>query len=228
MTSTKMCNIYNKTELWLKLGYIKLQIHKIKYIGQSIDIEERFRKYFKLSCKRQPKLYYSLKKYGPENHIFEIIEECSLEQLNEREIYWGIHFNVLGENGLTLKLGSGKGSLTNTTKQKISESLLGKKKTKEHCINLSLARKGIPSKRKGKPDLKQKGKPKPGAGGKGKEKIGSGPKSGNSIINIETNIVFNSIKECMICENISKRKIFLLLKDPNSNYKYINKNYYKH
>lgn len=212
----------------VKIGVYKITNPQNKiYIGQSINIEERFRKYFKLNCKRQHKLYYSLKKYGPKNHIFEIIEECFLDQLNEREIYWGVYFDVLGENGLTLKLGNGKGSLTNITKQKISKSLLGKKKTKEHCLNLSIAKKGIPSKRKGKSDLKQKGKPKSGAGGKGKEKIGAGPKSGNSIINIKTNIIFNSIKECMICENISKSKMFSLLKDSNSNYKYVNKNYYK-
>jgi group I intron endonuclease len=211
-----------------KIGVYKITNPQNKiYIGQSTNIEERFRKYSKLNCKRQPKLYYSLKKYGFENHVFDIIEECNLEQLNEREIYWGNYFDVLGKNGLTLKLGNGKGSLTNVTKQKISESLLGKKKTKEHCLNLSIAKKGIPSKRKGKSDLKQKGKPKPGAGGKGKDKIGSGPKSGNSIINVNTNIVFNSIKECMVYENISKKKMFLLLKDSNSNYKYVNKNYYK-
>jgi group I intron endonuclease len=197
------------------------------YVGQSINIKERFRKYYKLNCKRQSKLYFSLKKYGPENHVFEIIEECFIEQLNEREKYWGIEFDVLGENGLNLKLGNGRGSLTDITKQKISKSMLGKKKTQEHCLNLSNAKKGIPSKRKGKPDLKQKGKPKLGAGGKGKPKLGAGPKSGNSIINIETNMVFKSIKECMICEGISKRKIFLLLKNPNSSYKYVNKNYYK-
>jgi group I intron endonuclease len=211
-----------------KIGIYKITNPQNKiYVGQSLYIEERFRKYSKLNCKRQPKLYYSLKKYGFENHIFEIIEECSIEQLNEKEIYWGVKFDVLGENGLNLKLGNGKGSLTNITKQKISNSMLGKKKTQEHCLNLSIAKKGIPSKRKGKPDLKQKGKSKPGAGGKGKKKIGAGPKSGNIITNTETNMVFNSIKECMIYDCISKRKIFLLLKDPNSKYKYINKNYYK-
>lgn len=211
-----------------KIGVYKITNPQNKiYIGQSINIEERFRKYSKLNCKRQPKLYYSLKKYGFDNHTFEIIEECSLDQLNEKEIYWGLKYDVLSEEGLNLKLGNGKGSLTTITKQKISKSLLGKKKTKEHCLNLSIAKTGIPSKRKGKSDLKQKGKPKPGAGGKGKEKIGAGPKSGNSIININTNITFNSIKECMICEHISKKKMFLLLKDPNSNYKYVTKNYYK-
>jgi len=197
------------------------------YIGQSVNIKERLRKYKKLNCKRQIYLYNSFVKYGVENHIFEIIEECSLEQLNEREIYWGNKFNVLDYNkGLNCKLGKGKGALNSKTKQKISNALLGKKKTKEHCKNISIGKTGIPSKRKGKPDLKQKGKPKPGAGGKGIPHVGAGPKEGNHIINKETNQIYLSVKSCMNKEKICKRKMFLLLKDPNSKFEYINKNYY--
>ena len=198
------------------------------YIGQAKNIDNRWeRNYYTLNCKRQVKLYNSLKKYGPSNHIFEKLEECSEELLNEREIYWGILFNVLGENGLNLKLGNSRGSLSKETKHKISKSLLGKKKTEEHCLNLSIAKTGIPSKRKGKPDLKQKGKPKPGAGGKGVSSIGSGPKTGNGVLNKKTGIKYKSIKECMDLNKISKRKMFLLLKDDDSDFKYINKNYWK-
>lgn len=59
------------------------------YIGQSINIEKR-RKYYSyvINNINQPALYNSFNKYGFDNHIFEIIEECSIEQLNERETYW--------------------------------------------------------------------------------------------------------------------------------------------
>ena len=198
------------------------------YIGQSTNIKERFRKYSKLSNKRQIKLYNSFQKYGINNHQFEIIEECSEHILNEREVYWGNYYDVLSDNGLNLRLGNGRGSCSEETKNKISNSLKGCKKSKEHCLNLSIAKTGITSKRKGKPDLKQKGQPKPGAGpGKGSKLIGAGPKIGNSIINNITGNVYDSIKKCMDQEKISKRRMFLLLKNPNSNYKYINKNYYK-
>ena len=36
---------------------------------------------------KQPKLHNSFEIYSFEDHIFEIIEECSLEQLNERETF---------------------------------------------------------------------------------------------------------------------------------------------
>ena len=33
-------------------------------------------------------MYRAIKKYGIENFDFEVIEECSKEQLNDKEIYW--------------------------------------------------------------------------------------------------------------------------------------------
>ena len=70
------------------------------YIGQSVDVENRFREYKRLKCERQVRLYSSLKKYGVEKHSFEIIEECDFEQLNVRERYWQDYYDVLSKNGL--------------------------------------------------------------------------------------------------------------------------------
>lgn len=95
------------------------------YIGQSTNIYLRWeRDYYTLQCKDQPKLYNSLKKYGPENHKFEIIEECSLEQLNERERYWQDIYNVLSKNGLNLLLTS-----TNDKSGKHSNDTINKMKS---------------------------------------------------------------------------------------------------
>lgn len=52
----------------------------------------------------QHKLYNSLKKHGVENHTFEIIEECSIEDLNCRERYWQEFYDVLGDKGLNCEL----------------------------------------------------------------------------------------------------------------------------
>ena len=46
------------------------------YIGQSIDIERRFRHYKRMVCKDQVKVYNSFLKYGVDAHIFEILELC--------------------------------------------------------------------------------------------------------------------------------------------------------
>lgn len=60
------------------------------YIGQSRNIKKRWGDYsaHKKKQKDQTAIFYSLKKYGKENHKFEVLEECSLEELNEREIYY--------------------------------------------------------------------------------------------------------------------------------------------
>lgn len=111
------------------VGIYKITSPKGKiYVGQAIDIEKRFNQYRQIShCRSQKKLYNSLKKYGPNTHIFEILEECDIEELNARERYWQDYFNVL-EEGLNLKLTSTEQSrtiLSEETKKKISDSLKG-------------------------------------------------------------------------------------------------------
>ena len=63
------------------------------YIGQSIDIERRIRihKYAGFDSARHEynyPLYRSIRKYGIENFIFEIIEQCKKDELGKKEQYW--------------------------------------------------------------------------------------------------------------------------------------------
>jgi group I intron endonuclease len=88
------------------------------YVGQSINISKRKKEYENLNCKKQIKLYNSLQKYGFENHVFEIIEECYVEQLNEHEIYW-INFYNSTREGLNIREGGSNGALSEETKQKM-------------------------------------------------------------------------------------------------------------
>lgn len=50
-------------------------------------------------------LYKAIRKYGIENFNFDIIEECSADELNEREKYWISYYNSYGENGYNLTPG---------------------------------------------------------------------------------------------------------------------------
>ena len=97
----------------MSIGIYKINNPKGKiYIGKSKNIEKRFSSYYKLQhCHQQRKLYNSLKKYGPKNHVFEIIEECFEELLNEREIYYIELYNSLND-GLNLTQGGDGGSLS--------------------------------------------------------------------------------------------------------------------
>jgi group I intron endonuclease len=94
------------------------------YVGQSVNIQRRFTTYksrFKNKDKTinaQVKLFNSFVKYGIENHDFKIIEECSIELLNERERYWQEHFDVL-YNGLNCLLTSTKDKRIVLSKEEI-------------------------------------------------------------------------------------------------------------
>jgi len=132
-----------------KLNNVTVGIYKITnpkgkiYIGQSVNIEKRFRKYKYLDEKnKQTKLYNSFKKYGMENHTFEIIEVCDISLLDEREIYWGEYYNVLLEEGLNCRLGDGKGKLSEETKKKISKIHKGREYSEEWKQKISSSKIG--------------------------------------------------------------------------------------
>jgi group I intron endonuclease len=76
------------------------------YIGQAKDVASRWSQH----CKRgvgadtptKNKLYPAMLEYGVENFTFEIIEDCELDKLNEREKYWQEFFKAK-EFGYSIK-----------------------------------------------------------------------------------------------------------------------------
>lgn len=61
------------------------------YIGQSVDIRDRWKQHIKTALAHTStlnKLYQEMKQQGIENFTFEIVEEVARPQLNEREVYW--------------------------------------------------------------------------------------------------------------------------------------------
>ncbi len=74
------------------------------YIGQSVDIERRLNEH--KNCKVDKPIYRAFKKYGIDNFTFEILEECSQEELNEKEIYYINFYNSTTDgNGYNLEHG---------------------------------------------------------------------------------------------------------------------------
>ena len=119
------------------------------YIGQSVDIEKRFNDYKKLNCIQQVKLYRSFLKYGYENHVFEIITTCKIEQLNDLERYFQDVYNAISQkHGLNCKLTKTKdrnGKLSNDTKNKIglsNKKVVRKPHSAETKLKISIALKG--------------------------------------------------------------------------------------
>jgi group I intron endonuclease len=89
------------------VGIYKITNPKGKvYIGLSKNIEQRWKSYSwkNKSNKQQTKLWFSLKKYGIEKHKFEVLEECSIEELIDKEIYYIEKYNSINE-GLNVSRG---------------------------------------------------------------------------------------------------------------------------
>lgn len=133
------------------------------YIGQAVNIERRKKDYSRAGCKSQRKIYNSIKKYGWENHTFEILIECNREELNKYERLFGLQYNVLSRKNLNLNLPNdgelpklvseetrlkqsigAKGNqkrlgaiLSENTKQKISNSLKGNTISEETKLKIS-------------------------------------------------------------------------------------------
>jgi len=76
------------------------------YIGQAVDIADRWRQHIKRALNAEPrtqnKLYPAMYKEGIENFTFEIIEECEQSKLNDREDYWQ-DFYKAKEYGYSIK-----------------------------------------------------------------------------------------------------------------------------
>jgi group I intron endonuclease len=112
------------------------------YIGQSVDIERRWYHYNKKDIRNQPLLNRSITKYGVENHKFEIVEECNIEQLNEREIYWTYYYNAIHPYGLVLRIGGRSGHLSEEMKRKIGNGNKGKIVSDDTKQKISLSKMG--------------------------------------------------------------------------------------
>lgn len=93
----KVTGIYKITNL----------INNKVYIGQAVDIAERWRQHIKRAVGAEPmttnKLYPIMRETGPFNFSWQIVEECKKEELTAKEKYWiqyydgqGYGYNIKG------------------------------------------------------------------------------------------------------------------------------------
>lgn len=80
--SSVVCGIYKITNL----------ITKEVYIGQSVNISDRFKQHIKcglgIDASATNKLYNNMQEYGVWNFTFELLQKCSRDKLNEKERFW--------------------------------------------------------------------------------------------------------------------------------------------
>ena len=121
------------------------------YIGQSLNINNRFRVHkFKSNKNQKHPLYSSIRKYGIENFEFTILEEVpDVSKLDNKEQYWLNYYksynSLYGYNLRTDCISNRGFKHTKETKEKMSLSKKGIKRkplSKEHKLKLSESHTG--------------------------------------------------------------------------------------
>ena len=118
---------------------IKNKVNGKVYIGQSIRIEKRWidhKKTLRSNSHRNIYLQNAWNKYGEENFIHEIIEECDISELNDKEIYWIKYYNSTDSScGYNLDKGGGcNKEISDITREKLSISHKGENNSQSHSV----------------------------------------------------------------------------------------------
>jgi len=137
-------------------------INQKVYVGQTVNFKKRIRDHrFNYNKRIKNTLFYNaLRKYGWENFSINIIEDCSDELLNEKEIYWIEEKKSLYPNGYNILEGGNQARHTDISKQKLSEGRKGMKFSESHIENLRKSHLGyvMPEEQKKKISISNKGK----------------------------------------------------------------------
>lgn len=119
------------------------------YIGQTIQKPNKRKSEHFTRLRRNehdnPHLQNAFNKYGEDSFEFNIIENCSIDKLNDNEEWWIDYFNSTNPDiGYNLQSGGDSNyTVSEETRKKQSEALKGYKHSIESRINMSNARKGI-------------------------------------------------------------------------------------
>lgn len=82
-----------------------------RYVGQSINLERRYRQHVNNINASKPYFDYYLHFYGTDNFVYEVLEYCDKSIQNEREAYWIDYFDSYN-NGYNLTNGGSGYNIT--------------------------------------------------------------------------------------------------------------------
>ena len=91
------------------------------YIGQSNDIYRRFYEHQTKGGTSRIPVDVAIQKYGKDKFSYEVLEECSIDELNQKETFWIKKLNTI-ENGYNCSEGGNQQSIgENNGKAKLTE-----------------------------------------------------------------------------------------------------------
>jgi group I intron endonuclease len=77
------------------------------YVGQSRQVLTRKRQHERGDTSNSRRFHNAMKKYGPDNFDFIVLEYCDERLLDDREVYWVMKLNSLFPDGYNLTSGGG-------------------------------------------------------------------------------------------------------------------------
>lgn len=188
------------------------------YIGQSININSRFKYYYRYGCKNQIRLYNSFLKYGVKEHLFEIIEECEIDLLNKKELFWQKYYKSISEKGLNCFYTAdenGYREISEKTKLKMSIAQKGRKHSEETRFKISKNNSGKKHTIESKIKMSNSSKGKYGRSGK------HNPMA-IKIINVETNQTWDTIRKCAKYYGVDPSTVSNWIKHKTKNKPFLN------
>jgi group I intron endonuclease len=124
-------------------GHIQSGIYKITnkinkkyYIGSAYDLYKRYKDHrgaLEGNRHHNKQLTRFVNKYGIDNLEFDLLEECSIEELESREQYYITNSKNIFNETLDVKACNRGKKLSEEHKQNISKSKIGKPKQKIQC-----------------------------------------------------------------------------------------------
>lgn len=99
------------------------------YVGKSKSLRPRYRQYVRDFEKQAAYhmnryLLNAMNKHGIENFKMEVLEECHIDELSERELHWMIELGSLGETGYNLRSDTDQGMVVHPkTSERITKRL---------------------------------------------------------------------------------------------------------
>lgn len=102
---------------------INNKINNKVYIGQSVDIDKRIKKHFNSlenGAHYNEHLQNAFNKYGRDNFLVDVLEECPIEKLNEREKYYiQLYDSASRDKGYNIEFGGNNSAVSDETKEKL-------------------------------------------------------------------------------------------------------------
>lgn len=124
-------------------GTIYLILNRLnghKYVGQTrVPLNKRWAQHLQEAKTYSTRpLYAAINKYGSDKFTIKVLEECNVDVLNEREVYWIEKLNTFkGADGYNATCGGDFFNHTNETKQKISEGMKKVERSDEWVNNIA-------------------------------------------------------------------------------------------